>query len=128
MATYYGTSLACVSDLVAPTRLVSGRRAVAEAVARRLITPTGGLIDDRDYGFDLRAYVNADVNPSTIDMISFRAAAEAEKDERVQAATATAVYDASGNLSVTLTLSLASGPFTFTLRVSQVTAAILGGV
>ena len=37
---------------------VSGATCLAQALARRLVTPRGTLLDDAGYGTDLRSYLN----------------------------------------------------------------------
>ena len=58
-----GVDVFAVVDLDPAFRLVSGRVAHAQAIARRLGTPRGDLArigDDPDYGTDLRAFVGDD--------------------------------------------------------------------
>lgn len=119
----YGTDFDGVDDIHPSLREVSGQLAVAQAVARRLMTPRGGLFYDRSYGFDVRAYLNAAAPP--IGEIVSGVEGEAEKDERVARATATVTY-----LSETMTISLkletvAFGTFRLTLDVSELTVSIL---
>jgi phage baseplate assembly protein W len=56
-----GTDLGCVSDLTSTMSLVSGRRALGEACARRLQTPRGRLIKHPNYGYDLTGELNGDL-------------------------------------------------------------------
>lgn len=120
-----GQCWSCVSDITSPGYYVSGNRAVAEAIARRLQTPRGGLIDDPDYGFDLTAYVNADISPADIALIQSNVDAECLKDERVAAAVSTVTLLATGVLTVVIQLTAGSGPFTLVLAVSDVTVSLL---
>ncbi|MGB0890535.1 MAG: hypothetical protein ACPGWS_09650, partial [Solirubrobacterales bacterium] len=76
------------ADLDPSFKLISGTRAVLEAVARRLITRRGTLLEDPEYGFDLRAYQSAKINSVREAAILAGARAEALKDERVTAAVA----------------------------------------
>lgn len=127
MAVDYGRDLGGVSD-IDPTGLeVSGRTALAQAIARRLITPRGRLLDDANYGFDLTQFANDDLAPS--DYARIRAGIEAEclKDERIFAVTASVTLTANV-LVVTVALTDADGPFTLVLGVSSVTATILSTV
>ena len=124
MATNYGTSLSCVSDLICPGRLVTGRRAIGEAIARRLQTPRGGLLDDPDYGYDLRGLVNGDVDTSFLSQIGYFVSIEAEKDERVGSASASVTF-LNGALSVRMMVTTAEGPFTLVLSVNDVTVEVL---
>jgi hypothetical protein len=119
-----GRDLACVSDLSQDMHEATGRRCLAEAIARRLMTDRGTLVGDPDYGFNLLNFMNADLG--TGDLAALRAGVEAEalKDERVIAATATAAL-ADGLLIVIVTLTDALGPFILTLAVSAVDVKIL---
>jgi len=123
--TDFGTDLSCVTDIAADGRAVTGRLVVAEACARRLITPRGRLIDDPDYGFDLTAYVNEDLTPS--DLAALRSGAEQEcaKDERVTSAVVEAELDGAGLLIVNIDLSTGDGPFSLVLAVSATSVSIL---
>lgn len=54
-----GTDLTVFPDL-SFNQTVTGRRNRAEALARRLMTPPGGLFYSDDYGLDIREYLNDD--------------------------------------------------------------------
>lgn len=120
----YGSSWSCVDDLTMPSVLVKGNRVVAEAVARRLITRRGQLVDDPNYGFALTDYLEADLPPAELARIRAGVQAECVKDERVSGATATVTL-AGAVLVVVIVLTVATGPFTLVLSVSDVNATIL---
>jgi len=120
-----GTDLSCVSDCTSDMAEVSGRVALAQSVARRYQTPRGRLIYDSNYGFDLTGYVNDDLSPADIARIQSGAAAEAEKDERVETAEVVIAVSVAGIMVVTVTLDDGNGPFTLVLSVSEVTVDIL---
>lgn len=122
-----GTDVFAVTDLDPAFRLVSGRMAHAQAIARRLGTPRGDLArigDDPDYGTDLRAYVGSDVGPRVVFEVQSLVEREALKDERTLSATAT-VTAAGGALMVAVRLADARGPFSLVLAVSDVTVSVL---
>lgn len=103
---------------------VAGPEAVLEAAARGLVTATGSLVDDEEWGYDLRVHVN-DHAPNARS-IEAAVAAQLVRDERVRRATATVTFDEStGRLSVACLLLLAEGTFRLTLNVSAVTASFL---
>jgi hypothetical protein len=104
--------------------MVSGRRCLGEAIARRLQTPRGGLIDDPNYGFDLSGELNDDVTQEDVARMSSSIEAECLKDERVFGATATVVF-ANGTLLVTIKLTDSAGPFLLVLQVTSVTLELL---
>ena len=125
-----GIDLGCVfasnSADLDPTGIeVSGRTCLAQAIARRLLTPRGRLLDDPNYGFDVAGYMGDDL--STSDLAQIRAGIENEcvKDERVEGATAELTLAANGTLLINVTLSDADGPFTLVLAVSAVSVSIL---
>jgi phage baseplate assembly protein W len=115
-----------VTDLSSPGTYASGKRAIAEAIARRLQTPRGNLLSDPTYGYDLTAFLDADLGARDIAMITSNAQAECLKDERVAGATVTIALSATGVLVVSIAIDPSVGlPFTFVLSVSQVTVQIL---
>lgn len=125
----YGLDLACVSDLDPGFVIVTGRRLLAEAIARRLQTPRGTLIDDGNYGYDVVGELGDDLAPSDLGRIAAAIEAECAKDERVVSARATVTLQVPGQplngLIVTVLLQDGSGPFPLVLAVSSVTVALL---
>ena len=119
-----GSDFSCVEDLDPNLTQVSGRLGLAQAVARRLITPTGGLFYASDYGDDVRRYLN-NANPSTTLRIAATAEGECEKDERVDRADADATLELGVSLDLQVSLTDGDGPFTFTLSVDDLTASLL---
>jgi hypothetical protein len=127
----YGTDLSCVTDVTADAAEVDpmSRQAVAEAITRRLTTPRGGLIDDPDYGFDVRTFCNRGTTPTELRAIGDQCRTEALKDDRVNDATITADYDdAARRLRVSVMLDCVDprlGTFTLTLAVTPDGEALL---
>lgn len=83
MAADYGIDVSCVSDLDETFRVVEGKRLLAEACVRRLTTPRGMLLDDADYGTDLRELLNDAFTARTMALTVSQIRSELEKDERV---------------------------------------------
>lgn len=121
MAIDYGTTFACATDLTPQMSTVSGLRAVAEAVARRLQTDRGALWYDLDYGTNITRFVNAAVPLSSIETMVEN---EAIKDERVDDCTCEATQTGT-SLSLRMQLEADEGPFEFVLSVSELTVTIL---
>lgn len=122
----YGVDVDCVEDLDPAFGLVSGNKAVAQALLRRFSTPRGGLFYDRTYGYDLRAFCNADLHAHELFAIAASVEAEAERDERVSSARADVTFDApTGRLRVSLRVVGSEGPFALVLDVSAVTVELL---
>lgn len=120
--TDYGIDLAGVDDLSPGLTVVSGRLGLIQAIARRLITPRGGLFYDPDYGYDVRQFLSGDVRSTS--EIASGVSAEAEKDERVAQASASVSF-VGNTLMISLSITDGAGPFPLVLQVSQVTVAIL---
>ncbi len=124
MSADLGTDVSCVYDATPDMAMVTGRRCLAEAVARRLITPRGRLIGSPNYGFDLTQYLNDDLSAGDLIRIASGATAEVKQDERVLAATVT-ISLTLGVMLVKIAIEDADGPFTLTLSITDVTVEIL---
>jgi phage baseplate assembly protein W len=121
----YGTDLSCVSDLDPSMAEVSGNALLAQACARRLLTPAGTLIDDASYGYDLEQFIDADIALSDVSQIQSAIQAELLKDQRVLSCTAVVTYtQATSVLTANIQITGASGPFSFVLTISQLAATI----
>lgn len=119
-----GTEVGGVKDADPQGAMVSGRRCLAEAVARRYITPRGRLIDDPDYGTDLTEYLNADLGPADLARMFSDASREAQKDERVVGCDVTGTF-IGGSVVLNVTLTDGAGPFQLVLVVTAVTVTLL---
>ncbi len=100
---------------------------LAEALARRLMTPRGGLFYAPEYGTDLRAYLGETITDGVRYEIERAAALEAEKDPRVQSATATLTAAGPDGLRLRLDVTTEAGPFALVLRVDALTVEVLYG-
>lgn len=119
-----GIDFACVGDISPALTVTSGRRALIESIARRLITPRSGLFYAPSYGFDTRQFLNGiTAAPSAI---AAGVIAEAEKDERVDQANAVVTF-VGETLNIRLEIADGFGPFAFVLSISKVTVEILKG-
>jgi phage baseplate assembly protein W len=87
-----GVDLDCLTDITPGLALAAGTDNLMKALARRLITPRGGLFYDPDYGLDLREYLHAGVTAAQIATLSGSVEAEVEKDPRVQSADASVSF------------------------------------
>jgi hypothetical protein len=117
-----GTDISGVMDLTPSLTEVSGRTALIQAVARRLVTPRGALWYAPAYGFDLRQFLSGiTINPS---QIASGIVDQAEQDERVAGAQASVTFSGD-RLVAKVALLDGGGPFVFTLAVSKVTVELL---
>lgn len=105
-------------------RMSSGWQCLAEALYRRFITVFGSWPVDRNYGYSLEEELNeTDPDPNAI---ARRIEAECEKDERVESALASALFDEnSETLTATVECQTAEGPFVFTLKATSLTVELL---
>lgn len=122
----FGSDFSGVDDLDPLLTFLEGDAdevtSLIQAVARRYITPRGGLFYDPSYGLDLRLFVASTYSPAQIEAL---AAAEARKEERVADCSATATL-----IGEALTLQIrctsnTGATFDFTLNVSKVTVTLL---
>jgi hypothetical protein len=121
---YWGSDLSCVTDCDASfSELPPGTALIiAQAGARRLITPRGAVLDDPDLGFDLRSYCNRGVTTEDLRTLQTRCAAELLKDERSQSVNVEVTLQQPSGLSVKAQLTPADpalAPFAFVFAVSD---------
>lgn len=126
----FGLDLACLGELDT-TRTVTGLTLLLQAIANRLSTPRGSLLDDEDYGYDLREFVSNEIdltNDRTLIEIQSGARSQALKDDRVEACAVTVTFEPTARrLTVSLRGTSSEGPFDLTLGVSALTVEILQG-
>ena len=122
----YGSDLDCVFDLQPSMVETSGLHMLAQALVRRLITQRGTLIDDQNYGFDVRQFLGADLSPADVAKIGSQCDTEMVKDERVYQSQTTVTMMAGGTLNISVIITPSIGPtFQLTALVSQITVALL---
>ena len=122
----FGWDVSCYPDLDETFTPITGPRLVAEAIYRRLCTPSGGMPFDENYGTDLRGWLNE--SGSAEDWAACGAAIESEalKDDRVESCTASVVYSmASQRLEAKIRFTTAAGPFRLVLGISKLTVDVL---
>jgi hypothetical protein len=132
MAIDYGTDIAAVDDLPDPEQTVSGTQNVAYAMARRWLTPTGGMTDvgeTEDYPcIDTRQWLGGSfdfTDASTLaDLEQQAQAVLLGSDPRISSCAVTATYG-KGSLSLSAQGFGPQGPFNFVLQVSQLTTQLL---
>ncbi len=121
--TDFGNDLSALPGLT--FRQQSGLPNLGEAIARRLMTPRGGLFYDAAYGLDLRRYLNAVNNEATRFEIETLTAAQCELDERVYSADVTLLTLDLRSARLQIDLHTRTGPFRLVLAVSQLTVEVL---
>jgi len=115
---------ATVFDLSTDMSEVDGRQGLSEALARRLVTKRGTLIDDPNYGFDVREFVNDDLDARELARIAASVDGEMLKDERVLRSSTTATL-VGGALILVVNITDSRGPFRLVFSVSQASVSIL---
>jgi len=133
MPTDYGTDVLGLDDIDDPETVVSGELNLAYALARRLITPTGAMLEIGDTApydsIDIRLWMGARfslLDRTMLDDLQMQARQVLTQDERVASITVLATF-ASGTLSVAVQGFGAEGPFSFIVATNGVTAQFLRG-
>lgn len=99
---------------------------LAEALARRLETPRGGLFYDADYGLDVRAMLNDAMTENGLAAIEDAILSEILKDDRVENAEVAATFSMEEeSLSVRIEVLAGEEPFPLVLKIDDVSAKIL---
>lgn len=122
----FGKDISTFPDLDRAMRLRSGRVVLAEALARRLETPRGGLFYDADYGLDVRAMLNDAMTENGLAAIEDAILSEILKDDRVENAEVAATFSMEEeSLSVRIEVLAGEEPFPLVLKIDDVSAKIL---
>jgi hypothetical protein len=121
-----GTDLYCVDDWDEMFPLVSERTCLIQAIARRFITTRGSLVEDLDYGFDLRSWLGESVGNLEFFQLQSGVEAECYKDERIESASAKLTFTPSANrIVIELRLTDGDGPFTLVVAIDEVSVEFL---
>lgn len=124
MAEGFGVDVDTFPDIDDSGRAISGPRVVMVMALRRLTTPRGSLDYDRDFGFDLRDYLNEDLSAADLATLQQEIASELTKDERVDDCSASVTL-LDGLLRIRISLTTTTGDMNFTLAITDVSAEIL---
>lgn len=89
ITTDYGTDIVIGKTV----SLVSGSKNLINAITRRLSTAKGSLFYDLEYGYDLRQFINAEVDDQDIQQIETNVENQVQLDERVRSCQTTATFD-----------------------------------
>lgn len=129
----YGRDLSCVTDLEPTLEEIdqASPRAIVQAVIRRFITPRGTLLDDPDYGLDVRGYCNRGVTQRDLRALSGALRGEAQKDDRVaRADVSVTATNATLSIQVFITPAdpaLQDFSFTFSVTSAEVLRVTING-
>lgn len=126
MTVDFGTDLSCTDDLDETMKEISGQDVLAQAIYRRLTTPRGQLIDDPDYGIDVRSFLSRGVDAGKLHEIEGTIRQEVLKDERVANVTAKATIDyKTYSITVSLIVTTGDGPFRLVFSITADTVEFL---
>lgn len=127
MTTDYGSDISTPDavDLDPLGTLVTGARALGQALARRLVTSRGSLLDDPSYGYDLRQLVGDVLGPLALETVRAEVLDQLRADERVDDAAVTVTQPTRTSVRVEAVVSAAAGPLRLVLSVSAVSSEIL---
>jgi hypothetical protein len=116
----------CVFDLTPAMAETSGLHMLAQAAVRRLTTQRGTLIDDLNYGFDVRQFLGSDLSPADVAKIGSQCDSELLKDERIYQSQTTVTLLAGGTLNIVTTFTPSIGPtFQLVALISNISVALL---
>jgi phage baseplate assembly protein W len=121
--TDFGKDLTALPEL--RFQLKEGLANLGEALARRLLTPRGGLFYDPTYGWDLRRYINEVLDEATEYEMRVLVEQELEKDPRVYRATVEKVEKDLERIHLDIMVETAGGPFRLVVAVSEVSVEVL---
>lgn len=122
----FGSDFSGVEDLDANLTFLSGDQpealALAQAVARRITTPRGGLFYRQSYGDDIRNYISDTANAG---IVAQQVSAEIRKDERISACDTQITAVGETWMMVIGCTASTGATFTLTIAVSAVTVTLL---
>jgi hypothetical protein len=121
--TDFGIDLSLTDDLDPRATTVTGTRLVAEAVYRRITCPRGALIDDPDYGIDVRDFLHKGMTTGQRASIPGLVRCEILKDERVSSVEIDVTTSTTG-FTLRIRCTTDEGPFTLTTDVSTAAATL----
>ncbi len=124
----YGSDISGDSDLAADLSEVDADStlALAQAIVRRLDCPRGALPDDKNYGIDVRSYLNRGTTAAEIRQLGGQIRNEVLKDDRVESVVVTVQPNSTGSeLRIELAIRPLSTAGEFTLTLAATSAAIL---
>lgn len=112
----FGSDLQCATDLDPMMRELAANdpRLVAESDLRRLQTPRGGLLDDPDYGYDVRELLRAPLTRAQLAAVPGRIRAELMKDDRHRSVDVDVKRTSSDELYLRIHAETDAGPFDMT--------------
>jgi hypothetical protein len=126
----YGRDLKCVTDLTTSLEDTNPKsvESLAQDLFHRVTTERGTIVDDPDFGDDVRDALSGGLTPAALAAIGGRVELECLKDDRVSDVDASADLTAPGELTITIAVTPkdpALQPFEMVLAVTNATALLL---
>jgi phage baseplate assembly protein W len=118
-----GIDYSALPDIAWQTK--SGMENLAEALARRLQTPRGGLFYDPEYGLDVRDWLNETDSEEARFELATLASAECEGDPRVLSADVDVLVLGEDGITIAISGQSLEGPFSLILEANKVTVEVL---
>lgn len=118
-----GTDLSLVPDLT--FELVTGFDCLAEAIVRRLTTPSGALFYDPDYGLDVREWLNDAMTDEVLAELTQAITEQLEEDPRVTGVEVSVQRLAARTVLIGAALETLAGPFDLVMTVDDVKVDVL---
>jgi hypothetical protein len=119
-----GSDFAGVSDLDPDLTVVTGQRALVQALARGLLESPGSEPDDPTSGAGFGDLIG-ESSAGDESYIAHRAETQCLMDERVLSARVSVTADDEGSISLDVAAESAEGPFRFVIAPSELTIDIL---
>jgi hypothetical protein len=126
----WGRDLSCVQDCTDGFAEIGpyDPAIITQAIARRYQTPRGTLLDDAEYGLDLRGFLHKGMTQKAIRQLQTQALGEANKDRRIdRSATQLTLSLVAGVMRAALRvtpLDPRGNPFPFVVRISAAGAVV----
>lgn len=121
-----GQDIDGIVDVGKSFAIASGLRNIGNAMARRLMTPRGGLFYDPNYGLDLRNYLSAGNTPQQLAQLQSEIVSEVSKDERIENPTVTvAINVPASKLTIAILTDTAVGPYKFIVEIGKLSVDLL---
>ena len=135
MANIYGTDLYCapnadgILDLTDTMTEVNGIDLLAQSLVRRHLTEKGSDIASPNDGIDVRKFIKQGLTQQELSLLAVHVQQELIRDQRVLPSTSVTATFNTATLALTLTeiIQTASGPFSLTITVDQVSVAVIVG-
>jgi len=106
--------------------LISGYKNLGLQLIKRLSTRRGTLFYDKNYGDDLRLFMNKPINQAILDHIKYTIKSQCEQDPRVNNADVTVAYNSSAlALEADIFVTTFLGPFTLVISVTNLNVDLL---